>query len=384
MEETSEKEYASTEIAEKVDESILSAKNEINQNIKEDFNSVAQSIGALLARIEAVKSDITSNNVTGRNNLEQSIIANLKTTEETLVANSAKYSGEVTEKLEAISDNIAKAKAGLEEILNSNSSNSAEKLLLIESKLNSISDEYEQNLVMLQAKLGEYLMTVDKISEDTNSKLDNSINEFIDIKLELNKILDNIKSLQENNTGELSTHLTDIIDKLDIITESINNSKDDVKTDVKEVLQENINFIDKGLGYLTLSLDEIKSKQSENYDLFTNSLADKINSIKQEIELVNTDVVSAMTTKSEEFIKEFEPLKQAVDKFLEFDFTEVIGEIKNQVELSYLNLLSELKDNLIENHDAYIRIENTYKDIAQDALLLRITLTALQKTILSC
>lgn len=364
LEETSEKEYASTEIAEKVDESILSAKNEINQNIKEDFNSVAQSIGALLARIEAVKSDITSNNITGRNNLEQSIIANLKTTEETLAANSAKYSGEVTEKLEAISDNIAKAKAGLEEILNSNSSNSAEKLLLIESKLNSISDEYEQNLVMLQAKLGEYLMTVDKISEDTNSKLDNSINEFIDIKLELNKILDNIKSLQENNTGELSTHLTDIIDKLDIITESINNSKDDVKTDVKEVLQENINFIDKGLGYLTLSLDEIKSKQSENYDLFTNSLADKINSIKQEIELVNTDVVSAMTTKSEEFIKEFEPLKQAVDKFLEFDFTEVIGEIKNQVELSYLNLLSELKDNLIENHDAYIRIENTYKDIA--------------------
>lgn len=55
-----------------------------------------------------------------------------------------------------------------------------------------------------------------------------------------------------------------------------------------------------------------------------------------------------MNTKSEEFIKEFEPLKQAVDKFLEFDFNEVIGEIKNQVELSYLNLLSELNDNLIE------------------------------------
>ena len=364
LEEAPEKEDASTEIAEKIDESILSAKNEINQNIKEDFNSVAQSIGALLARIEAVKSDITSNNVTGRNNLEQSIIANLKTTKETLAANSAKYSGEVTEKLEAISDNIAKAKAGLEEVLNSNSSNSAEKLLLIESKLNNISDEYEQNLAMLQAKLGEYVMTVDKISEDTNSKLDNSINEFIDIKLELNKILDNIKSLQESNTGELSTHLIDIIDKLGIITESINNSKDEVKTDVKEVLQENINFIDKGLGYLTLSLDEIKSKQSENYDLYTNSLSDKINSIKQEIELVNTDVVSAMNTKSEEFIKEFEPLKQAVDKFLEFDFNEVIGEIKNQVELSYLNLLSELNDNLIENHDAYIRIENTYKDIA--------------------
>ncbi len=364
LEEAPEKEDASTEIAEKIDESILSAKNEINQNIKEDFNSVAQSIGALLARIEAVKSDITSNNVTGRNNLEQSIIANLKTTEEILTANSAKYSVGVTEKLEAISDNIAKAKADLEEVLNSNSSNSAEKLLLIESKLNDISDEYEQNLAMLQAKLGEYVMTVDKISEDTNSKLDNSINEFIDIKLELNKILDNIKSLQESNTGELSTHLIDIIDKLGIITESINNSKDEVKTDVKEVLQENINFIDKGLGYLTLSLDEIKSKQSENYDFYTNSLSDKINSIKQEIELVNTDVVSAMNTKSEEFIKEFEPLKQAVDKFMDFDFNAIIGEIKNQVELSYLNLLSELNDNLIENHDAYIRIENTYKDIA--------------------
>ena len=41
----------------------------------------------------------------------------------------------------------------------------------------------------------------------------------------------------------------------------------------------------------------------------------------------------------------------------------IISEIKNQVELSYLNLLSELKDNLIENHDSYIKIENTYRDI---------------------
>lgn len=254
-----------------------------------------------------------------------------------------------------INENINNIKDDINNNVNTDFNSLSENIASVISRINTLQDEFSANTAS----------NINSLSEEVKasaSKLDNSINEFIDIKLELNKILDNIKSLQESNTGELSTHLIDIIDKLGIITESINNSKDEVKTDVKEVLQENINFIDKGLGYLTLSLDEIKSKQSENYDLYTNSLSDKINSIKQEIELVNTDVVSAMNT--EEFIKEFEPLKQAVDKFLEFDFNEVIGEIKNQVELSYLNLLSELNDNLIENHDAYIRIENTYKDIA--------------------
>ncbi len=351
------------DITNKFNTNLLDAKNEINTTIKQDFNSVAQSIGALLGKLESVKNDLTSNNATGHNNLEQSIIANLRTTESILTTNSEKYSKEVAEQITNINESIKNVKLDLENWLNENNTTSTTKLIGIEEKLNDISDNYKQNLETLQTKLGEYIISVDKISEDTNSKLDSSVNEFIDIRHELTKILEELETIKDNNSEELNTTIIEIINKLDIITDSINQSKDNIKNDVKEVLQENVDFIDQRLNSLSLSLNELKLKQSENFDFQTNNIAEKINSIKQEIELINTDITTAISIKSEELLKEFEPLQRALDKFLEFDFNEIVKEIKNQIELSYLDLLSELKDNLIENHDNYIRIENTYKEI---------------------
>ena len=344
-------------------ESITDAKNEINKNIKTDFNIIAQSIGGLLAKVEAFKNDITANNAAGRTNLEQSLIANLKTTEEILSANSGKYSEEISGKIEGITDRINEIKSGIEEALQTGMSASSEKLSVIETKLNDISDNYEQNLEMLQTKLGEYITAVDKISEETGAKIDSSLDEFIDIKNEISKIYKQVSSVKDENSTALSGHLTDILDKLNEITGAITDSGNDISSGIKDVVQENSALIDKSLNYITISLDEIKTKQADTYDLYGENLSDKLSSIKQELELVNTDVLNAVNTKSEDLVKEFEPLKDAVGKFLELDFNSVISEIKNQVELSYLNLLSELKDNLIENHDSYIKIENTYKDI---------------------
>ena len=342
---------------------IIDAKNEINKNLKADFNIIAQSIGGLLSKIETAKNDITANNVAGRTNLEQSIIANLKTTEEILTANTGKYSNEVFEKIETITGQLNIIKSELEETLHSSSSGSIEKLSSIEARLNEISDSYVQSLAELQTKLGDYITSVDRISEETNSKLDSSLEEFVDIKAEISKILEQINSIKDENSEDLSRHLTDILDRLTAITDVVSMSKTEISCEVKSALEENSVLIDKSLSYITISLDEIKTKQSENYDVYSSTFSEKLSSIKQELELVNTDVLNAINTKSEDFIKEFEPMKVAVDKFLEFDFNSVVSEIKNQVELSYLNLLSELKDNLIENHDSYIKIENTYKDI---------------------
>ena len=343
--------------------SIIDAKNEINKNIKTDFNIIAQSIGGLLAKVEAFKNDITANNATGRSNLEQSLIANLKKTEEIISTNSGRYSEEISSKIEGITDRINEIKSGIEEALQTGTSASSEKLSAIETKLNDISDNYEQNLEMLQTKLGEYITAVDKISEETGSKIDSSLDEFIDIKNEISKIQEHVNSVKDENSAALSGHLTDILDRLTEITGAISASANDISSGIKDVVDENSALIDKSLSYITISLDEIKTSQADTYDLYGENLSDKLSSIKQELELVNTDVINAINTKSEDIVKEFEPLKDAAGKFLEFDSSYLISEIKNQVELSYLNLLSELKDNLIENHDSYIKIENTYRDI---------------------
>ena len=101
-----EKPDAADDIAENLNKSILAAKNEINENIKEDFNSMAQSIGALLAQIENAQKDITANNATNHSNLEQSVIANLRIAEENIAEKTGKYSQDIAEKFDTISQHI--------------------------------------------------------------------------------------------------------------------------------------------------------------------------------------------------------------------------------------------------------------------------------------
>lgn len=76
---------------------------------------MAQSIGALLAQIENAKKDITANNATNHSNLEQSVIANLRIAEENIAEKTGKYSQDIAEKFDTISQHINAIKSRLEE-----------------------------------------------------------------------------------------------------------------------------------------------------------------------------------------------------------------------------------------------------------------------------
>lgn len=275
----------------------------------------------------------------------------------------AKNREDIFERIEDIKNHISTIKLAMADLNTETSDKLTEKLFSIESKLYESSDIYEQNLTQLQTKLGEYISNVELISEETNSKLLDSASELVDIKTNLNEIQDKITYLNTDQKSFLEENIESIINKIDTLTSELTDNKEDIKSDVKNVIKENIVFVDKGLEYLTMTINEIKGQQSENYEGINNIITNKLTDIKQEIELLNTDISDIYQSKTENIIKEFEPLKSAILDFTSFDFNEIITEIKNQIEVSYLNLLQELNKNLIENHDTYVHIENTYKDV---------------------
>ncbi len=275
----------------------------------------------------------------------------------------AKNREDIFERIEDIKNHISAIKLAMADLNTEASDKLTEKLFIIESKLYESSDIYEQNLTQLQTKLGEYISNVELISEETNSKLLDSASELVDIKTNLNEIQDKITYLNTDQKSFLEENIESIINKIDTLASDLADNKEDIKSDLKEVVKENIVFVDKGLEYLTMTLNEIKGEQSENYEGINNIITNKLADIKQEIELLNTDISDIYQSKTENIIKEFEPLKSAILDFTSFDFNEIITELKNQIEVSYLNLLQELNKNLIENHDTYVHIENTYKDV---------------------
>lgn len=279
------------------------------------------------------------------------------------ILNTAKSKEEVLLGIEEVKNHISAIKTALADLNTETTDKINEKLFVIESKLIDNSETYEQNLSQLNTKLGEYIKNVELISEETNSKLADSAGEFVDIKSNLNEIQDKLTFLNTDQKSFFEDNITSIIEKIDEVTNHLTAHREEIKLDIKDVVRENITFVDKGLEYLKLTLDEIQSGQAENTADISNKLTNTLNDIKQELELVSTDINEIYQTRTDAIIKEFEPLKTAIVDLTSFDFNEVISDIKNQIELSYLNLLQELNKNLIENHDTYINIENTYKDV---------------------
>lgn len=279
------------------------------------------------------------------------------------IANNFNGREELFNRIEDIKNHISAIKIAMADLNSESTDKITEKLFVIESKLYDSAETYEHNLSQLETKLSEYIKNVELISAETNIKLGNSAEEFVEIKNNLGEIQDKLTYLNTDQKSFLEENMTSIIEKISDVTSELTAHREEIKLDIKDVVKENINFVDKGLEYLTITLDEIKSKQSDSTDEITNTVSSKLSDIRQEIELLNTDITEIYQVKSDSIIKEFEPLKSAILDFTSFDFNEIIVEMKNQIEVSYLNLLQELNKNLIENHDTYLNIENTYKDV---------------------
>ena len=368
---TSGREEICTEIADvKTSLSEISEKSTmVSDKINELGSTFVEKFEEIYNRDDEQKND--TNELKSLLNYVSDEIDNAKNSISDSLVQTVKSKEEIFLKIDDIKEHISCVKTAISDLHTATGDKIVEKLFTIESKLYTSTENYTQNLEQLQSKITDYANNVELISEETHSKLNDAAAEFVDIKNNLAEVQDKITYLNTDQKSFFEKNLISIIDKIEDLTNNLTANREEIKLDIKEVVKENIMFVDKGLEYLTMTLDEIKTRQSDNADEIVNTVASKLTDIKQELELLNTDVNEAYQQKSDAIIKEFEPLKSAILDFTSFDFNVIINEMKNQIELSYLNLLQELNNNLIENHDTYINIEKTYKEVVTKCISLQ-------------
>lgn len=341
-------------VAGKTDEQISNIKE-----IKELINSVFQEIQTKNENLQSVISENGSHTEL----MESNFLNQLKELETRIQDYSAKHKLDTYEKISEISGLISAVKGSVDNFGGNSLVKIEEKLSALELELSDNYSAYDENLTVLQNKLGEYVISAEKIASETGSKIENSLLEVVEIKNELKNLYEKFDSLSVNNNGDTERHFEIVINKLnDVITE-IDSSRDGIGENFRTSIQDSIEFVDKGLGYISANLGEIKAGQTNNLQNITETVDEKINELKEQLSLINTDIIQALGEKGEFLLSEFAPLKDAISKFTSFNFENIIEEIKNQIQLSYLNLLSEINDNLTDNQDAYVKIENTYRDI---------------------
>lgn len=356
-------------IAEKVDiagvvlENVSGKTDEQISTIKEIKTLISSVFEEIQKNQETIQSDLSLSKDNSKI-IEEGLCEKLRVLETSLAELSNNHKFDTDEKFVGITSLISELKDLLEHTSRSNFNELSDKIAYIQTGFNESFSIYESNINALQEKLGEYTKAADQIYVLTNSKLDGSLAEVLVVKENVEEIYNKIISADLDKVVGLDNKFDEILSTFGGITENIEDLKGNFTENVKSVIKDNIDFVDNGLSFISQNLYEIKENLNDGSNLLSiNEFEEKIALIKDELSLIHTDIVEAVKEKGEALSREFAPVMEAADKYLAFGFEELVEEIKNQIQLSYLNLLSELNENLTDNQDAYLKIESTYKDI---------------------
>ena len=362
--------------------SVLSSMSSISSNLSENiFQKVTEMSSGFVNKISEITERITE--TTDLNNTltietkqftkqkVDEIQQDISKLEEIFAATTYNFQNTISE-IRGIKDAVAFATTKIDSLAdNENCEKIGAQIISLEEKFTENAEHYENLFGQFQERFSEYINNVGLISEESDKKFAETAEVFTELKNNLEEIREVLYEINVNKDGALDNNISEIIRKIDNVSSLIVENKEGIKSDVQDVIREHITFVDKGLEYLTMNFDEIKTNLSDNEFRMTESVTNRINDVKQEIELLNNDIEEICKTKADAIIKEFEPLKNAIIEFTSFDFQSVADDLKNQIEISYLNLLQELNQNIIENHDTYINIENTYKDVVSRCEVLK-------------
>lgn len=356
-------------IAEKVDlagvvlENVSGKTDEQISTIREIKTLISSVFEEIQKNQETIQSDLSLNKDNSKI-IEDGLCEKLRVLGTSLAELNEKHKFDTDEKIVGITSLISELKDLLEQTSSNNFNELSDKIAYIQTGFNESFAAYESNINALQEKLGEYTNAADQIYVLTNSKLDGSLAEVLVVKENVEEIYNKIISADLDKYAVFDKKFDEILNTFNGLSENIEDLKGNFTENVKSTIKDNIDFVDNGLSFISQNLYEIKENLNDGSNLLSsNELEEKITLIKDELSLIHTDIVEAVKEKGEALSCEFAQVKEAADKYLAFGFEELVEEIKNQIQLSYLNLLSELNDNLTDNQEAYLKIESTYKDI---------------------
>ena len=231
------------------------------------------------------------------------------------------------------------------------------KLSELNNQLSETSQSYEHALSLLSSRLDQYVESAENISLATNTKFENTSKEFEGV----HERFENLSEQLNNLVGDsgLIEILANIRQQFNVVSEQLKAEKDGIISGVEDSLNDNINGISTAIIQLHQGIDEIHEKQLENFGgiIFNlEGIRGDVNAIVANIEKNLTDQVSTLTS-------EFKPLEEAITSLIEKNYAQSVEEIKQQIELSYVTLRSQLGED-IGGNNTFSKIEELYKSSA--------------------
>ena len=344
-----------------------------DDDMQDKFTNLREHILAVILELQARQEELLSiAKRSDERNLQalDDITSAIRNVEQNLQINTAEYKQIFEEKMTDLKADMNI----LQQMLSVEGENSNEKifnkLFTVEALINEVSDKYEEKLTTLSGSITSYINNVEKNNEDAEIKLGNSVSEITGIRNDLQKIAEELSAVESNQDVKFYELTENFNNKINELISTISGIKNTVQTGDKGEVKQNLSEIDLKFEQLFNSLNKVREYTPEDIDQSIIELEEKLGAVKQEINLVNTDIIDVIDTKTAAIIDNFAPVREAVAQILDFDFNKIITEVKTQVELSYLNLTSDLNSSLTMSQESVSKLETVFSNVAKKIIAI--------------
>lgn len=348
-----------SEIHKKLSQNIETLSNDIrvtiNENNEKVQNQVAELDSKLVSLSEYLNSNLTPNNEEIKNSIndiKEIILQNKKSFNEIQDDNFNKTSN-IEEYIEELKTILDTSNSGIDENIKAQFLNIEETL----AKFNETND----------SQISKILEKLDDLTNFTDNKNEtSSISDIEEIKnqlQELGKSFVDIKSTSEKDVAQF------VANKLDELGTNLNTLTANIETGLQSGFSYNSELIEEKTAALLEFIKELRHASTDNIELYERLTVtdNKLMDFQQELELINTDVLSGLNEKTDKMIKELAPIKEMISCLaVQIPDGPQNEKVKEQLGLLHQSVQNDLTECTKYSKTALNKLEETYQRISQD------------------
>lgn len=329
-----------------IQKNIETVSNTLTQTIKEKHEDLSEKVSDVDTKLVTISEFLNNGIQMDDENLKQSI-QELRE----IIENKKSSFDDVEKDTNNVIDEVHKYIDIIKNILESSNQNLSNQVKQELADIENIVVDYKTFNENQFAKILDRLSAYENLA-DTASIPSREVTSSIS---ELSEIKDQILQLGETfNTLTKSDNLTDkevpafISSKLDELGNNLNELSNNIENGIQQGFAYNAELIEEKTSIILGFIKELRHASTEDIDLFERLTVtdNKLMDLQQELELINTDIINGLTSKTTTLIEELAPIKDLMEMLKQNNVTQAT---RQEVSEKLTNLHDSIHDDLTNN-----------------------------------
>lgn len=240
-------------------------------------------------------------------------------------------------------------------------------LINVENELNNYKSFNENQFIQILDKLNEY-QQLTKTDSLPSESLSDTVAEILQLKDQIQQLGESFATLNLEKTNENSVSGF-VAEKLNELSENLSTLSENIDNGLQQGFAYNAELIEEKSAVLLDFIKELRHASTENIDLYERLTVtdNKIMDFKQELELINTDVISDLNSKTDRLIKELSPIKELLTCLaVQTPEGPQSEKIKEQLGILHDSVQDDITECTKYAKSTFERLEETYEQISKD------------------